>query len=78
MARRVNGPLDFLTRWQRELVMAAYEAEWPRFRGDQWPSATVNSLKKEGVIREVGSGFYELSPSFRSALKTQIKKERFL
>ena len=68
-----KGILDTLTQKQRQLVLGAYRSEWPRFRGDQYNKGTIKALARDGIIQEVGKGFYELAPSARNAVKLHLK-----
>lgn len=68
-----KGILDLMTQKQRRLVVDAYHQEWPHFRATGHSPSTVKSLVKDGIIEEVGKGFYTLTKSARNAIKIHLK-----
>jgi len=70
---RTKGILDVMTQKQRNLVLDAYHQEWPHFRAAGHSPSTVKSLLKDGIIEEVGKGFYTLTKSARNAIRLHLK-----
>lgn len=71
--RVTKGILDIMSQKQRLLVLDAYRQEWPHFRATGHNPSTVKSLVKEGIIEEVGKGFYTLTKSARNAVRLHLR-----